>query len=52
MGSYAITPTTAVRFGVDNLADKTYYDTAYRSGEPFTYVAPGREIWASLELTF
>ncbi|WP_246107278.1 TonB-dependent receptor [Puniceibacterium confluentis] len=52
VGSYAINRTTAVRFGVDNLADTTYYDTAYRSGEPFTYVGPGREIWASLELKF
>ncbi|SMX43717.1 TonB-dependent receptor [Actibacterium lipolyticum] len=52
VGSYALNDTTAIRFGVDNLADETYYDTAYRSGEPFTYVAPGREIWASLEMKF
>ncbi|WP_245848497.1 TonB-dependent receptor [Actibacterium ureilyticum] len=52
VGSYQINDTAAVRFGVDNLTDETYYDTAYRSGEPFTYVGPGREIWAALEMKF
>ena len=41
-----------VRFGVKNVTDKVYYDTAYRSGEPFTYVAPGREIWAAIDMKF
>ncbi|MGR1582920.1 TonB-dependent receptor [Thalassobius sp. S69A] len=52
VGSYAINKATSVRFGIDNITDKTYYDTAYRSGEPFTYVGPGREIWASLDMKF
>ncbi|MFT7046727.1 MAG: catecholate siderophore receptor [Celeribacter sp.] len=52
VGSYEISDTTSVRFGVDNVADVTAYDTAYRSGEPFTYVAPGREVWVSLEMKF
>lgn len=52
VGSYDINDTTAVRFGVKNAADKLYYDTGYRSGEPFTYVAPGRELWAALDLKF
>lgn len=52
VGSYEISDTTAVRFGVDNVTDVTAYDTAYRSGEPFTYVAPGREAWVTLEMKF
>ena len=52
VGSYDINDTTSVRFGVKNAADEVYYDTAYRSGEPFTYVAPGREVWAALDLKF
>lgn len=52
VGSYDLTKTAALRFGIKNMGDVTYYDTAYRSGEPFTYVAPGREIWAALDLRF
>lgn len=52
VGSYEISKTSAVNFGVKNVADKTFYDTAYRSGEPFTYVGPGREVWATLEMKF
>lgn len=52
VGSYQINDTSAVNFGIKNVTDETFYDTAYRSGEPFTYVAPGREIWATLEMKF
>ena len=52
VGSYAVTDNTDVRFGVTNLTDKTVYDAAYRSGEPFTYVAPGRELWAAVDFKF
>lgn len=52
VGSYDLSDRNAINFGVKNIADTTYYDTAYRSGEPFTYVAPGREIWATLEMKF
>ncbi len=52
VGSYEINDATDLRFGVKNATDKLYYDTAYRSGEPFTYVAPGREVWAALDLRF
>ncbi|MDO5703733.1 MAG: TonB-dependent siderophore receptor [Paracoccus sp. (in: a-proteobacteria)] len=37
---------------VDNLLDETYYDTAYRSGEPFVYVAPGRSASINLSMKF
>ncbi|MBP0482799.1 TonB-dependent receptor [Sagittula salina] len=52
VGSYDVNERLDVRFGVKNATDKTYYDTAYRSGEPFTYVAPGREIWAAVDVKF
>ncbi|CUH81006.1 TonB-dependent receptor [Tropicibacter naphthalenivorans] len=52
VGSYDVNDSMGVRFGVKNLTDTVYYDTAYRSGEPFTYVAPGREIWAAVDLKF
>ena len=52
VGSYDISDNAAIRFGVKNAGDATYYDTAYRSGEPFTYVAPGREIWAAIDVNF
>jgi catecholate siderophore receptor len=52
VGSYAISENADLRFGVKNAANATYYDTAYRSGEPFSYVAPGREIWAAIDIQF
>lgn len=30
------------RLNVNNLTDKRYYDSIYRSGAPFAYIAPGR----------
>ncbi|WP_349537671.1 TonB-dependent siderophore receptor [Sagittula sp. NFXS13] len=52
VGSYNINDRADVRFGVKNVGDEAYYDTAYRSGEPFTYIAPGREIWAAVDMKF
>ncbi|WGW03183.1 TonB-dependent receptor [Tropicibacter oceani] len=52
VGSYDLSDRAEVRFGVKNALDAVNYDTAYRSGEPFTYVAPGREIWAAMDLKF
>lgn len=52
LGEYEIAENTAVKIGVTNVADKTYYDAGYRSGTPFTYVAPGREISVSLDMKF
>ncbi|MGO4916968.1 TonB-dependent receptor [Pseudogemmobacter sp. W21_MBD1_M6] len=52
VGSYHLADTTEIRFGVTNATNQTVYDAAYRSGEPFTYVAPGREIWAAVNFTF
>ncbi|MEY8880861.1 TonB-dependent receptor [Donghicola sp. XS_ASV15] len=52
VGSYDINDQAEVRFGITNLTDVTYYDSAYRSGSPFTYVAPGREVSVSIDFRF
>lgn len=52
VGEYHINDQADVRFGVTNLTDKVYYDAAYRSGDPFTYIAPGREISVSVDFKF
>lgn len=36
------------RLNVNNITDKRYYDSIYRSGSPFAYVAPGRSAVLSL----
>ncbi|KIN63343.1 putative outer membrane receptor for iron transport [Sulfitobacter noctilucicola] len=52
LGEYAVADNAKLKMGITNVADKTVYDAAYRSGTPFTYVAPGREISVSLEMKF
>lgn len=52
VGEYELTKSTALKFNVKNVADTTYYDAAYRSGSPFVYVAPGREISVTLDMKF
>ena len=42
MGEYRWSERMDLRLNVVNAADKTYYDTLYRSSVPFVYVAPGR----------
>ena len=42
MGEYRWSERMELRLNVVNVADKTYYDTLYRSSVPFVYVAPGR----------
>ncbi|KIN72634.1 putative outer membrane receptor for iron transport [Sulfitobacter guttiformis KCTC 32187] len=52
LGEYEIAKNTTIKAGVTNLSDETVYDAGYRSGTPFTYVAPGREVSVSLEMKF
>ncbi|MCB2048908.1 MAG: TonB-dependent siderophore receptor [Novosphingobium sp.] len=40
-----------IRANVLNLFDKRYYDAIYRSGSPFSYVAPGRSATLSVSFT-
>ena len=55
MKKYAIL-TTAAAFATLSVtaqaADTTYYDSGYRSGSPFTYVAPGREFSFNFKAKF
>jgi len=52
VGEYEIAKNTAIKFAIKNITDKTYYDAGYRSGSPFVYVAPGRELSISLAMKF
>jgi len=49
---YDLSDDTSLTVRVDNLTDEVYYDAFYRSGTPFTYVAPGRSVTASLDVKF
>lgn len=52
LGEYEFSENQSIKFGVTNVADATVYDAGYRSGEPFTYVGPGREFSISLDMKF
>ncbi len=41
-----------LRLNVLNLTDKRYYDAIYRSGSPFSYIAPGRSATLTATMTF
>lgn len=49
---YQFTPNLAVQVNVLNVTDEVYYDTLYRSATPFTYIAPGRSAFATVEYTY
>ena len=49
---YRITDGLEARVNVLNLTDKRYFDAIYRSGSPFSYVAPGRSATFSLTAKF
>jgi catecholate siderophore receptor len=48
---YRPTDTIELRANVLNIFDKRYYDAIYRSGTPFSYVAPGRSATLSVSFT-
>lgn len=52
MAEYDLGDDRVLSIRVDNIMDKTYYDSAYRSGQPFVYVAPGRTASISLSMKF
>jgi len=49
---YKISNQLEARVNVLNLTDKRYYDAIYRSGSPFSYVAPGRSATFTLTASF
>ena len=52
MAEYQINKKLGVQLNVKNATDKTIYEALYRSGSPFTYVAPGRTTNVSLTYDF
>lgn len=52
MARYQPTERLEFRLNVLNLTDKRYYDAIYRSGSPFSYVAPGRSATLTASYTF
>lgn len=52
VGRFQLNDQIQLRANVINMFDKRYYDAIYRSGSPFSYVAPGRSATLSVELTF
>ena len=51
VGRYRLTDKDELRANVTNLTDKRYYDAIYRSGTPFSFVAPGRQATVSVSVT-
>lgn len=51
-GGYQITDTMELSFNILNATDELYYDAIYRSGTPFSYVAPGRSALVTLDIDF
>lgn len=49
---YQLANNIQLRGNVLNIFDQRYYDAIYRSGTPFSYVAPGRSATLSVEVTF
>lgn len=49
---YRVTDQIEVRLNVLNLTDERYYDAIYRSGSPFSYIAPGRSAFLTLTAGF
>lgn len=52
VGRYRVSDAVELRANVLNIFDKRYYDAIYRSGSPFSYVAPGRSATISASVQF
>ena len=51
-GGYKLADNMEISFNVLNATDELYYDAIYRSGTPFSYVAPGRSALVTLDIDF
>ncbi|MEZ6022786.1 MAG: TonB-dependent receptor, partial [Hyphomonadaceae bacterium] len=49
---YQINDAAEISFNVLNAGDEVYYDALYRSGTPFSYIAPGRSFRITLDVDF
>jgi catecholate siderophore receptor len=52
MAEYKFTKNFSAQLNVVNITDELYYDTLYRSGNPFAFVAPGRAGYLTLNWKF
>ena len=48
---YRVNDVFEARVNVLNVTDERYYDAIYRSGSPFSYIAPGRSAFFTLTAT-
>lgn len=52
MANYKVTENVDVRFNVQNITNKVYYDAVYRSATPFAYIGPGRSFSLTTSVKF
>lgn len=52
LAEYAITQNVELQLNVNNVFDEVVYDSGYRSGSPFVYIAPGRAAYATLNFKY
>ena len=52
LAEYKINEHVSAQLNVINLTNKLYYDAFYRSNTPFTYVAPGRAAYLTMNVKF
>lgn len=52
MANYKVTDNVDVRFNVQNITNKVYYDAVYRSTTPFAYIGPGRSFSLTTSVKF
>lgn len=52
MAQYKLSKKLTAQLNVNNATDETIYEALYRSGSPFTYVAPGRAVNVTFNYDF
>lgn len=52
LAEYEITEHAELMFNFQNIFDEVIYDSGYRSGSPFVYVAPGRAAYATIKYSY
>ncbi len=52
LAEYALTKSVDLQLNLNNILDEVIYDSGYRSGNPFVYIAPGRVGYATLRFKY
>lgn len=52
LAEYAISRHVDLQLNLNNITDEIVYDSGYRSGSPFVYIAPGRVGYATLRFKY